>query len=133
LGFVASVTDTSLFVLWSGSDTAYLLVYVDDIIATASSSSFLQQILDRLHSEFTMNDLGDLHYLLGIVVTRSSAALFLTRHHYVADLLQQAGMAECHSSLTPIDTQSKLSDANGELLRMALNTRVLLVCFSISL
>jgi hypothetical protein len=109
LGFAALVTDTSLFVLRSGSHTAYLLVYVDDIIVTASSSGFLQRILDRLHSEFAMTDLGDLHYFLGVSVTRSSDGLFLSQRQYVADLLQRAGMAECHSSLTPICTQSKLS------------------------
>jgi hypothetical protein len=37
MGFVTSVTDTSLFVLRSGHDMAYLLLYVDDIIITASS------------------------------------------------------------------------------------------------
>jgi hypothetical protein len=116
LGFVASVTDTSLFVLWFGSDTAYLLVYVDDIIVTASSSAFLQRILDRLHREFAMTDLGDLHYSLGIAVTRSSVGLFLPLCQYAADLLQQAGMAECHPSPTPIDTQSKLSNADGDFL-----------------
>jgi hypothetical protein len=96
--------------------TAYLLVYVDDIIVTASSSGFLQRILDRLHSEFAMTDLGDLHYFLGIVVTRSSDGLFLSQRQYAADLLQRPGMAECHSSPTPIDTQSKLSATDGDLL-----------------
>ncbi|KAK1605995.1 hypothetical protein QYE76_029668 [Lolium multiflorum] len=38
LGFVASATDTSLFVLHSAADTAYLLLYVDVIIVTASST-----------------------------------------------------------------------------------------------
>jgi hypothetical protein len=66
LGFVAAVTDT--------------LLYVDDIIDTASSNAFLQRILDRLHSEFAMTDLGDLHYFLGIAITRSSTGLFLSQH-----------------------------------------------------
>jgi hypothetical protein len=75
MGFVAFVTDTSLFVLRSGNDTAYLLLYVDDIIIIASTTPLLQRLLD---SEFAMTDLGDLHYFLGIAVTRSSAGLFLS-------------------------------------------------------
>ena len=71
LGFVASVSDTSLFVLKERDATAYLLLYVDDIILTASSSDLLQRIMARLHSEFTMTDLDDLHHFLGISVTRS--------------------------------------------------------------
>ncbi|XP_071680245.1 uncharacterized protein [Lolium perenne] len=78
MGFVASITDTSLFVLRSGNDTAYLLLYVDDIIITASTTVLLQRLLDMLHSEFAMTDLGDLHYFLGIAITRSSSGLFLS-------------------------------------------------------
>ncbi|KAK1697002.1 hypothetical protein QYE76_013699 [Lolium multiflorum] len=66
LGFVASATDTSLFVLHSAADTAYLLLYVDDIIVTASSTSLLEGLLARLHSKFAMTDLGDLHYFLAL-------------------------------------------------------------------
>lgn len=37
MGFIASVTNTSLFILCRGADTAYILLYVDDIVLTASS------------------------------------------------------------------------------------------------
>jgi hypothetical protein len=66
LGFVASAMDTSLFVYRNGDDIAYLLLYVDDIVLTASSDTLLQHIIDRLHSEFAMTDLGDLHDFLHV-------------------------------------------------------------------
>jgi ethanolamine utilization protein EutP (predicted NTPase) len=69
-----------------------------------------------LHSEFAMTDLGDLHLFLGIVVTRSTSGLFASQRQYVSDVLQRAGMGECHSTTTPIDTRAKLSDTKGELL-----------------
>ena len=125
MGFVASVSDTSLFVLRSGSDTAYLLLYVDDIIVTASTTGLLQRLLARLHSEFAMTDLGDLHFFLGIAVTRSPAGLFLSQRQYAMDLLQRAGMTDCHSSPTPVDTSSKLSATDGELLSDATDYRSL--------
>ncbi|GKD05800.1 ribonuclease H-like domain-containing protein [Tanacetum coccineum] len=55
-----------------GADTAYLLLYVDDIVLTASSSDLLQQIITSLHAEFSMTDLGSLNYFLGISVTRNA-------------------------------------------------------------
>jgi hypothetical protein len=61
----------SLFVLKEGDATAYLLLYVDNIILIASSAALLQCITVQLHSEFAMTDLGDLHHFLGIAVTRS--------------------------------------------------------------
>jgi hypothetical protein len=125
IGFVASVTDTSLFVLRSAADTAYLLLYVDDIIVTASSSAFLQHLLARLHSEFAMTDLDDLHFFLGIAVRRSSTGLFLSQRQYAVDLLQRAGMSDCHPCTTPIDTQAKLSDIEGELVTDATDYRSL--------
>ena len=60
-----------------------------------------------------MTDLEDLHHFLRISITRSANGLFLSQHQYAVDLLQRAGMAECHFVATPVDTQSKLSATDG--------------------
>ncbi|XP_039786996.1 uncharacterized mitochondrial protein AtMg00810-like [Panicum virgatum] len=60
-----------------------------------------------------MTGLGDLHHFLGIYVTRSSDGLFLSHRQYALDLLQHAGMAECHSNSTPVDVRAKLSAIEG--------------------
>jgi hypothetical protein len=113
LGFVASATDASLFFFTEGNSTAHLLLYVDDIVFTASSATLLRRLIDRLHSEFAMTDLGELHHFLGISVTRSSDGLFLSQRQYAVNLLQKAGMAECHSTSTPVDSRAKLSAMEG--------------------
>jgi hypothetical protein len=41
LGFVKAKSDTSLFVFRRGSDTVYLLLYVDDIVLTTSNTTLL--------------------------------------------------------------------------------------------
>jgi len=116
LGFIASTSDTSLFILREGTSLAYLLLYVDDIVLTASSSALLQRIMTWLSSEFAMTDLGALHHFLGIAVTCSSDDLFLSQRQYAVELLQRAGMAECHPTPTPVDTHAKLSATDGVLL-----------------
>jgi hypothetical protein len=68
LGFLESKADTSLFVLRRGSDTVYLLLYVDDIVLTASSMGLLHRIITALQTEFSMKDLGQLHHFLGMHV-----------------------------------------------------------------
>jgi hypothetical protein len=78
LSFVATTSDTSLFVYKEGAQIAYLLLYVDDIILTASSLTLLQHIMAKLSSKFSMTDLGNLHHFLGITVTRSTDSLFLS-------------------------------------------------------
>nr|GEW13262.1 ribonuclease H-like domain-containing protein [Tanacetum cinerariifolium] len=71
--------DSSLFILHQGSQVAYLLIHVDDIIFTASSTYLLQQVNTSLHNEFDMTDLGALNYFLGISATRHSTGLFLSQ------------------------------------------------------
>jgi hypothetical protein len=48
LGFVEAKSDMSLFIYHPGAETAYLLLYVDDIVLTASSESFLCRIITSL-------------------------------------------------------------------------------------
>jgi hypothetical protein len=113
IGFVPSLSDSSLFVYNHNSQTSYLLLYVDDIVLTASSTTFLHHIISLLNNEFSMTDLGHLHHFLGISVTRNSDGLFLSQRQYIIDLLSRAGMHDCQSSRTPVDTSFKLS-ADGE-------------------
>ncbi|GJY63509.1 putative reverse transcriptase domain-containing protein [Tanacetum coccineum] len=108
VGFQHSKTDTSLFVFHHGSDTAYLLLYVDDIVLTASSAALLQHIITLLHSEFAMTNLGSLNYFLGISAQRSTSGLFLSQSKFVEEILERAHMQHCNLCRTHVDTESKL-------------------------
>jgi hypothetical protein len=68
IGFTCSRSDTSLFVLQCTEGIAFLLLYVDDIVLTASSTRLLNRIIASLRSEFAMTDMGILHYFLGIAI-----------------------------------------------------------------
>ncbi|GJS08694.1 ribonuclease H-like domain-containing protein [Tanacetum coccineum] len=98
VGFYHSRCDSSLFILRQGSDTAYLLLYVDDIFLTTSSTTFLQQIISSLHKEFSMFDLGPLNYFLGISVTRDSSWMFLSQQQYALENFERVGMLNCQPS-----------------------------------
>jgi hypothetical protein len=45
MGFTEAKSDTSLLIFHCGSDTVYLLLYVDDIILTASSTKLLHHTI----------------------------------------------------------------------------------------
>ncbi|GJR00665.1 ribonuclease H-like domain-containing protein [Tanacetum coccineum] len=91
VGFQHSKTDSSLFVFHRGSDIAYLLLYVDDIILTASSSAFLQRIIASLHNEFAMKDLGSLNYFLEFLSFDRHLAYFCSQskftRHFLSELI----------------------------------------------
>ncbi|GKD83697.1 ribonuclease H-like domain-containing protein [Tanacetum coccineum] len=77
--FSHSRCDSSLFIYQHGTDTAYLLLYVDDIFLIALFEILLQQIIASLHQEFFMTDMSSFNYFLGISVTRDSSRMFLSQ------------------------------------------------------
>ncbi|GKC36739.1 ribonuclease H-like domain-containing protein [Tanacetum coccineum] len=91
-----------------GSDTAYLILYVDDIVLTAFSIALLQRIIASLHAEFSMTDLGSLNYFLGVFVTRNTSGMFQSQQKYATEVFERAGMLTCNACHTPVDTDSKL-------------------------
>ncbi|GKE01354.1 ribonuclease H-like domain-containing protein [Tanacetum coccineum] len=108
VGFYHSRCDSSLFIYRQGSQVAYLLIYVDDIILTTSSPTLLQQIIDSLHSKFDMTDLEVLNYFLGISVVRHPTGLFLSRRNYALQLFGCAHIVNCNPFQTVVDMESKL-------------------------
>jgi hypothetical protein len=93
-----------------GSDAVYLLLYVDDIILTASSTELLRRTISALQREFAMKDLGPLHHFLGIIVEHRPDGLFLRQRTYTLDIIKQAVMADRNSCTTPVNLQAKLAD-----------------------
>lgn len=102
-GFQASKCDPSLFMYKHQAHTIFLLVYVDDIILTGSSSSLIQQITTQLNSTFSLKQLGQLDYFLGIEIKYlPDGSLLMTQSKYVRDLLHRTHMAEAHSIPSPM-------------------------------
>ncbi|GKD67178.1 ribonuclease H-like domain-containing protein [Tanacetum coccineum] len=108
VGFHHNRCDSSVFVYKQGTTTAYLLLYIDDILLTTSLETLLQQIISSLHQKFSMIDLGSLNYFLSISVTRDSFGMFLSQRKYAVEILERAHMANCNPSRTHVDNESKL-------------------------
>lgn len=88
--------------------TAYLILYVEDILLTASSASSLQDIMRLLSKEFSMTDFGTLNYFLGYLLQATfqvcsclNKSMLLTSWN--------ANMLKYNPCRTPADTQTKLS------------------------
>jgi hypothetical protein len=104
LGFVEAKSDTSLFIYRCGDDIVYLLLYVDDIVLTASIADLLQRTIVALQLEFAMKDLGPLHHFPSITAKRRPLGLFLHQRQYALDILERAGMSDCKPCSTSVDT-----------------------------
>lgn len=104
LGFIASKADTSLFVFRKKNVTMYLLMYVDDTIVTSSSQWAMNRLVQQLHQDFAVKDLGKLHYFLGIEVKPNNDGIVLTQQKHTRDLLHRANMDSCKPVSTPMGT-----------------------------
>jgi hypothetical protein len=124
LGFEMSKGDTSLFIYAKGKVTIFLLIYVDDIIVTGSSSEVVTSLLSDLRSDFALKDLGDLHYFLGIEVKKvKDGGILLTQMKYVADILAKVGMSKCKKVGTPLPMSEQYSAYIGTPLDIKEDTR----------
>jgi histone deacetylase 1/2 len=99
------------------------LIYVDDIIVTSSSDYAISALLRDLNKNFAIKDLGDLHYFLGIEVTKRQNGLLLTQEKYAKDLIKRVGMQGCKSTPTPLSSTEQLSLTSGTPLGSDDNTR----------
>ena len=105
-GFKNSHSDTSLFVFRSSNHVLYLLIYVDDIILTGNSDTLVSQLVDYLAQRFSLKDLGQLSYFLGVEVVPHRLGILLSQRRYIQDLLKQTNMANAKPVLTPLPTSS---------------------------
>lgn len=117
-GFHTSKCDPSLFTLTKPTYTIFMLVYVDDIIVTGNSSSHIQQLVSQLHEQFSLRQLGQLDYFLGIEVPHlSNGGLFLSQTKYIRSLLAKTNMSDVKSLLTPMVTNLKLTRLGSNYLQ----------------
>ncbi|CAM8982916.1 unnamed protein product [Rhodiola kirilowii] len=115
-GFKQSLHDYSLFTYDKDNVVLILLVYVDDVVLTGTSTTKIQQVKDFIHNTFKIKDPGFLKYFLGIEVARSESGIFINQRKYALDLLSDARMMECKPSVIPMDTKHKLSLSTADLL-----------------
>lgn len=87
----------------------YVLVYVDDILVTRSSSRLVQDVLHTLQGTFALKHLGKPKYFLGLEVSyQPNGYLLLTQHKYINDFLERANMSGCNGVVTPMLSTTKL-------------------------
>uniref|UniRef100_A0A7C9CV32 Reverse transcriptase Ty1/copia-type domain-containing protein n=1 Tax=Opuntia streptacantha TaxID=393608 RepID=A0A7C9CV32_OPUST len=97
-------------------DFLAVLIYVDDMILTASNPSSLADLKQYLHSQFHMKDLGILSYFLGLEIQSSSKGFFISQKKYVHDLLTEMHMLHSKPLQLPMGSHVKLTNFEGHKL-----------------
>jgi hypothetical protein len=114
-GFLASKSDTSLFIYKSTALTMFVLIYADNIIITSSDSTVTNNLLLWMKSNFGVKDLGDLNFFLGIEVSSIPDGIFLSQKRYMLDILKRTKMVDAKPICTPMATSVTLSAFDGDV------------------
>ena len=69
-GFIQTFGEACIYNKVSGSSVAFLILYVDDILLIGNDIEFLDSIKGYLNKNFSMKDLGEAAYILGIKIYR---------------------------------------------------------------
>jgi hypothetical protein len=107
-GFTNSKSDPSLFIYKKDNIVAYFLVYVDDILLTGNSSTFLHTFKTTLAAKFSLKDMGSPSHFLGVELLPTPGGIFLSQQHYIRDILQKGNMLDAKPVCTPMATSNSL-------------------------
>uniref|UniRef100_A0A803N1T9 Reverse transcriptase Ty1/copia-type domain-containing protein n=1 Tax=Chenopodium quinoa TaxID=63459 RepID=A0A803N1T9_CHEQI len=82
----------------SGKQTV-VLVYVDDLLIIGDDEDYIVLFKKQLDKEFTIKDLGEMRYFLGLEVSNTCEGIILNQRKYVLDVLDFIGLSRCKLSL----------------------------------
>ncbi|KAI0994853.1 hypothetical protein K3495_g13329, partial [Podosphaera aphanis] len=104
-GFDQSLADPCMFT--HKIKPMILLVYVDVIVAVAKSQDNITWFYSQLSARFNAKNLGEIHKVLGIRVTRDrkSRTIYLDQTEYIRSVLKKIGMMgseKYHKVNTPV-------------------------------
>ncbi|KAJ0079689.1 hypothetical protein Patl1_23607 [Pistacia atlantica] len=82
---------------------------VNNAFLHGNTLSFVNDIIKKLGSTFSVKDTGPLHFCLGVEVIPTPQGLFLSQHKYIRDLLSRTSMDNAKDTLTLMSTTAKLT------------------------
>lgn len=91
---MSNKADPSLFVLHQCHTIILLLIYVVDLLLTGNNPTTVVKLISTFAVEFSLKDLGCLHYFHGVKARYIPRGIFLSQTKYVFDLLSRAKMLD---------------------------------------
>jgi len=90
--------NSNVYILQKNDALLLLVLYVDDLILTRSSSSLINHVKSTIHQQFDMTYLGNIQYFLGLQITQSRSRINIAHPKNVFDLLNIFHMLDCKST-----------------------------------
>ncbi|KAK8634151.1 hypothetical protein V6N13_014980 [Hibiscus sabdariffa] len=110
-GFIRNEDEPCVYKKFSGSIVSFLILYVDDILIIGNDIPTLQSFKAWLSSCFSMKDLGEAAYILGVKIyrDRSRRILGLSQSTYIDKVLKRFNMEASKKGFLPMTHGISLS------------------------
>ncbi|KAK1683281.1 hypothetical protein QYE76_044129 [Lolium multiflorum] len=114
-GFIQCHGEACIYKKVSGSSVAFLILYVDDILLIGNDIELLSSVKGYLNNSFSMKDLGEASYILGIKIyrDRSRRLIGLSQSTYLDKILKKFRMDESKKGFLPMLLGKVLSKTQG--------------------
>ncbi|GAA0156095.1 transmembrane signal receptor [Lithospermum erythrorhizon] len=115
--------ETSFETMHTSVGIVITVVYVDDLLVTGSDSAAIEALKVTLHKQFSIKDLGNLHYFLGFEIGKVNGSLTMSQCKFTNELIRDSGILNgeqpVKAPLSPLPLNFKLSPGEGALLEDA--------------
>ncbi|GKF34050.1 retrotransposon protein, putative, ty1-copia subclass [Tanacetum coccineum] len=110
-GFTQNRDEPCVYRKASGSNVVFLILYVD-ILIMGNNIPILKEVKDYLGKCFSMKDLGEAAYILGIKIyrDRSKRLILLSQSAYIDKILKKFNMHNSKKGYLPMEVKHELSN-----------------------
>ncbi|GJS78875.1 retrotransposon protein, putative, ty1-copia subclass [Tanacetum coccineum] len=114
-GFAQNLDETCVYQKASGSNVTFLILYVDDIIIMGNHTPSLQSVKNYLGKCFSMKDLGEATFILGIKIyrDRSKRLIGIGQNTYMDKILKRYKMDNSKRGHIPMQERLDLNKSQG--------------------
>ncbi|GJW91224.1 retrotransposon protein, putative, ty1-copia subclass [Tanacetum coccineum] len=114
-GFAQNLDEPSVYQKASGSNVTFLILYVDDIIIMGNHILSLQSVKSYIGKCFTMKDLGEAAFILGIKIyrDRSKRLIRLSQSAYMDKIFKKIRMDTSKRGYIPMQEKLDLNKTQG--------------------
>lgn len=113
LGFVKSLSETTLYVKRNSTDILIVSLYVDDLLVTGNNTDLIQNFKQEMMKVFEMTDLESMSYFLGMEIKQGQGEVLIYQKKYAKEILKKFQMEECKAASTPMNQKEKLCKEDG--------------------
>ena len=109
--FIKNEDDPCVYKKVSGSAIVFLVLYIDDILLIENNVPLLTEVKGWLSGKFSMKDMGETTFILGIKIyrDRSRRLLGLSQSMYIDKVLKRFSMEESKKGFLPMSHGVHLS------------------------